>query len=129
MVLPTHDTGGLLYATALNQLFTGIYVLELCLLGLFLLLRNEQQGCACIGQAVIMLLALVLTIGYQCHLNTTQRPWLHCSPIIREDWVASPMHKMPRCGHGLIARWPRVHESPQVAALGSHQEQADSSRS
>lgn len=29
------DTGGLLYPTAINQLFTGLYLMELCLIGLF----------------------------------------------------------------------------------------------
>ncbi len=33
-------TGGLLYPTAINQLFTGLYVMEICLIGLFLLVRR-----------------------------------------------------------------------------------------
>lgn len=29
------DTGGLLYPTAINQLFTGLYLMELCLMYVF----------------------------------------------------------------------------------------------
>lgn len=65
------DTGGLLYPTALNQLFTGIYVLELCLIGLFFLARNEDESFACLGQAVIMIIAFVLTCSFQILVNRT----------------------------------------------------------
>merc|ERR1711881_687537 len=37
------DTGGLLFPKAVNQLFTGIYVMELALIGLFLLVCHKQS--------------------------------------------------------------------------------------
>ena len=37
------DTGGLLYPAALNQLFVGLYIFEVCLVGLFFLARDENQ--------------------------------------------------------------------------------------
>ena len=41
------DTGGLLFPRAINQLFTGIYVMEICLVGLFFLVRDAQGTVAC----------------------------------------------------------------------------------
>ena len=63
------DTGGLLYLTALNQLFTGIYTLEICLVGLFFLARDEEQRWVCLGQAIIMIIASVVTGGFQVVLH------------------------------------------------------------
>ena len=60
------DTGGLLYPTAINQLFTGLYVMELCLIGLFFLVRDTDDsghavGTPCKGQAIIMIICLIFT--------------------------------------------------------------------
>lgn len=51
----------LFYPTAIRQLLTGIYFMELCLAGLFLLVRDAENKAACMPQAGIMLAAVVLT--------------------------------------------------------------------
>lgn len=79
------DTGGLLFPTAVNQLFVGIYTLEICLIGLFLLVRDESQNAAAIPQAVIMIVALVCTALYQWLLNDAFRPLFRYLPITLED--------------------------------------------
>ena len=63
------DTGGHLYPTALKQLFTGVYMMELCLIGLFLSIRNDRDAFTGIGQAVIMTIATILTVIYQLLLE------------------------------------------------------------
>jgi len=80
-----NDTGGLLFPTALNQLFTGVYVLEICLVGYFFIARGPGGGAVCIPQAVIMLVALVLTIMYQWQLNNSFDPLFRYLPITLED--------------------------------------------
>jgi len=79
------DTGGLLYPTAINQTFTGLYVMELCLVGLFFLVRDEQGNSACIPQAIIMIVAIVLTLLYQVLLNYSFGPLFEHLPITFED--------------------------------------------
>lgn len=84
------DTGGLLFPKAINQLFTGLYVMELCLIGLFFLVRNadengESVGTPCRGQAIIMVVALILTILYQFLLNNAFAPLFRYLPITLED--------------------------------------------
>ena len=87
------DTGGLLFPTAINQLFTGLYVMELCLIGLFFLVRdvtivNSQAnavGTPCKPQAIIMIIVLILTIIYQQLLNNAFAPLLRYLPITLED--------------------------------------------
>ena len=75
------DTGGQLYPTALKQLFTGVYVLELCLIGLFLSIRNDQDAFTGISQAVVMIIATVLTVVYQLILQNTFSSSLSYLPV------------------------------------------------
>ncbi|KAL2831573.1 hypothetical protein BJY01DRAFT_226571 [Aspergillus pseudoustus] len=79
------DTGGLLFPRAINQLFTGIYVMELCLIGLFFLVRDVQGTVACKGQAIAMIVVMVLTAGFQFLLNEAFGPLIRYLPITLED--------------------------------------------
>lgn len=79
------DTGGLLFPRGINQLFTGLYVMELCLIGLFFLVRDDEGEVACKGQAICMIVALVLTAGYQILLNEAFGPLIRYLPITLED--------------------------------------------
>ncbi|KAI1776871.1 DUF221-domain-containing protein [Hypoxylon cercidicola] len=79
------DTGGVLYPQAINQTFTGLYVMELCLIGLFFLVRDENGEVACAPQAIIMIVAIVLTALYQLLLNRSFGPLFRYLPITFED--------------------------------------------
>src|SRR5690606_23674877 len=63
------DTGGILFPRAVNQLFTGLYVMEVCLVGLFFLVRDANGNVACFPQAIIMIILAVLTMVFQYTLN------------------------------------------------------------
>ena len=84
------DTGGLLYPTALNQLFVGIYVLEVCLIGLFLLARDQDQKWTCLGQAVIMIAVTGVTGGFQVVLNQAFGPLLRFLPHMEGNEPPEP---------------------------------------
>ncbi|KAK3390941.1 hypothetical protein B0H63DRAFT_539428 [Podospora didyma] len=79
------DTGGVLYPRAINQTFVGLYVMELCLVGLFLLARDENGNTVCLPQSFIMLVALVFTALYQYLLNYSFGPLFRYLPITFED--------------------------------------------
>ena len=84
------DTGGLLFPTAINQLFTGLYVMELCLIGLFFLVRNADAngnavGQPCTAQGIIMIVVMVMTFFYQLLLNREFAPLIRYLPITLED--------------------------------------------
>ena len=70
------NTRGLLYPTALFQLFTDIYVMELCVIGLFFLVRDEQNKTTCVSQAVIMIIVTAMTFDFQLLLNDAIGPLL-----------------------------------------------------
>lgn len=79
------DTGGVLYPRALNQMFTGLYVMELCLVGLFFLVQDTNGTVLCYSQAIIMIVAIFLTALFQIFLNREFGPLLRYLPITFED--------------------------------------------
>lgn len=79
------DTGGLLFPRAINQLFTGLYVMELCLIGLFFLVHNEREQRVCVPHAIITILVFLGTLLYQHHLNKAFHPLLYHVPIDVKD--------------------------------------------
>jgi len=81
VVRPRYRHGGQLYPTALEQLFTGLYVLELCCAGLFLLNRGGNNVFSCIGQAVITIVTLGCTAIFQLFLRQGFRPLLSQKPF------------------------------------------------
>ncbi|KAI9799104.1 MAG: hypothetical protein M1825_004871 [Sarcosagium campestre] len=79
------DTKGLLFPRAINQLFTGLYVMELALIGLFFLVRDSDGKAACSPQAIIMIVVAILTIIFQYLLNEAFGPLFNYLPITLED--------------------------------------------
>lgn len=75
------ETNGLVYPKAINQLFTGLYFLQLCLVGLFFL----QQDRKCVPHAIIMIVTLCFTVLYQFVLNRAFGPLFTYLPITFED--------------------------------------------
>lgn len=74
------NTRGLLYLTALNQLFTGVYVMELCMIGLFFLVRDDYNRATYVRQAVIMIITTVIIVGFQLLINNAFAPLLRFLP-------------------------------------------------
>jgi hypothetical protein len=60
---------GAFYPTAIRQLFLGLYFSELCLMGLFFLVRDSDDKATCIGQGVIMIFITVCTMTFQYRLD------------------------------------------------------------
>lgn len=74
----------LFYPTAIRQLFTGIYFMELSLTGLFLLVRDTEDKASCTAQAVIMILVTVSTAIFQCTLSChRQLRWMDLRRLYR----------------------------------------------
>ncbi|KAF1972562.1 DUF221-domain-containing protein [Bimuria novae-zelandiae CBS 107.79] len=73
------ETNGLIFPKAINQLFTGLYFLEITLIGLFFLQRD------CYPQAIIMVVTALFTILFQFLLNRAFGPLFKYLPITFED--------------------------------------------
>jgi hypothetical protein len=68
------DTRGLIYPRALKQLFTGIYLAEVCMIGLF-------GASVAPGPLVLMIIFLVFTVLFHLSLNSALDPLLYNLPL------------------------------------------------
>ena len=71
------DTKGLVYPRALQQLFVGLYIAEICLIGLFGI-KSGNNGA--VGPLILMILLLVFTALYNVALNSALTPLLNYLP-------------------------------------------------
>ena len=67
------DTRGLIYPLAIKQLFTGLYLAEICMIGLF-------GASVAPGPLVLMVVFLIFTILYQISLSSALDPLLYNLP-------------------------------------------------
>jgi hypothetical protein len=74
------DTRGLIYPRALKQLFTGIYLAEICMIGLF-------GASVAPGPLVLMVVFLIFTVLFHISLNSALNPLLYNLPqsILAEE--------------------------------------------
>jgi hypothetical protein len=76
---------GLFYPTAIRQLMTGIYFMELCLAGLFFLVRDADENATCTAQAIIMIVAMAFTGLFHFSLDHGGRlHWLSSQPTFKQ---------------------------------------------
>ena len=76
VLLTKRDHGGLFYPKALKHLLIGLYLMQVCLIALFLLVRDSQGNATCMGQACVMALATGLTTVYHRLLCRAFNPLL-----------------------------------------------------
>jgi len=89
------DTKGAVYPRALQQVFVGLYIAEVCLIGLFAMASggpsqapaNGQSGPevnvyarGALGPLILMIITLVFTALYHISLNTAISPHLEALP-------------------------------------------------
>ncbi|KAK4199435.1 hypothetical protein QBC40DRAFT_82355 [Triangularia verruculosa] len=68
------DTRGLIYPKALKQLFVGLYLAEICMIGLFATSTSP-------GPAILMLAFLIFTVLFHISLNNALDPLLYNLPM------------------------------------------------
>ncbi|KAF2817694.1 DUF221-domain-containing protein [Mytilinidion resinicola] len=117
------ETNGLIFPKAINQLFTGLYFMELCLIGLFFLVRGPGNKVACFPQAIIMVVALVATVGFQLVLNNAFGPLYKYLPITFEDDAVRRDEEFERAQ---ASRWaPKDAEKEEEHSLSSELEEQE----
>lgn len=115
------ETNGLIFPKAVNQLFTGLYFLELCMIGLFFL----QSDQACLPHAIIMIVVLIFTVLYQFVLNRAFGPLFTYLPITFEDEAVERDEAFQRAQAG---RWDKEDDAEHQSLVGEHAAQAAEDR-
>ena len=106
-----NDTGGLLFPTAVFQLFTGVYVMEVCMAA-YLFSRESSTGSnvVCLPHALVMIVVFAFTVIYHRILVNNFSPLLRYLPITLEDDAVIRDEEFARCQ---AARWANPDEVSQ----------------
>ncbi|GJE84045.1 DUF221-domain-containing protein [Phanerochaete sordida] len=75
------DSGGLFYPRALQHVFVGLYLQQLCLAALFFLARDENGSPSAIPEGVLMIVLIVLTAFFHLVLNGSYWPLISAIPL------------------------------------------------
>lgn len=73
------DTKGACYARALGQLMVGVYLAELCILGLFGI--GVGKSVSAVGPVVLQIILIVATVGFHISLKKKLRPLVDVLPL------------------------------------------------
>ncbi|KAF3010048.1 hypothetical protein E8E13_011522 [Curvularia kusanoi] len=106
------ETNGLIFPKAINQLFTGVYFLELCLIGLFIL-QHEY----CVPHVIIMVVVMVFTVLFQISLNRAFGPLFTYLPITFEDEAVARDEEFQRAQE---ARWTEAENAEHESLMGEN---------
>jgi calcium permeable stress-gated cation channel len=82
------DTHGLLFNNAISQLFAGLYVSQITLIGLFFIVVDSDNHLACVPQAAVMITAIILTAAFHYVLEQSLSPLYELLPVTLEDKAA-----------------------------------------
>ena len=74
------QTKGRVYPRALQQLFVGLYVAEVCLIGLFAISSGTSVGA--LGPLILMIIFTIFTALYQVSLNSALTPLIEYLPKV-----------------------------------------------
>ena len=99
------DTGGMVFPKAINQLFVGLYAMEVYLSGLFFMVRDERGRPACLGQGILMVVMLGCTVVYQMLINAAYRPLFRSLPMIDLEPHGRDGPRPRAAALGPLGRW------------------------
>lgn len=113
-----NDTGGLLFPTAVYQLFTGLYVMEVALAAYFFAQEGPNgSNTICLPQAIVMIVVMVLTIIYQRILINNFGPLMRYLPVTLEDDAVIRDEEFARAQ---AARWEHPEDAQEEEDGGAN---------
>lgn len=78
---PSADTGGLFFPKALQHVFVGMYIQQICLCALFFLVEDQNNKPGAIPEAILMIILIVITAGYHMIINDSFGPLTTALPL------------------------------------------------
>ncbi|KZT62553.1 DUF221-domain-containing protein [Calocera cornea HHB12733] len=76
---PSGDTGGLYFPLAIQHIFVGLYIEQICMAALFLLTSKGTPSA--VPEGILMIVLIVITAGSHAILNNSYGPLIHYLPI------------------------------------------------
>ncbi|KAF8267559.1 DUF221-domain-containing protein [Lactarius quietus] len=79
------DTGGLFFPKAIQHLFVGLYVQQLCLCALFFLAQNSTHKPSAIPEGALMIVLIIFTAFFQNTILNSYGPLIKYLPLTLGD--------------------------------------------
>ncbi|KDQ31952.1 hypothetical protein PLEOSDRAFT_1074367 [Pleurotus ostreatus PC15] len=79
------DTGGLFFPKAIQHVFVGLYIQQLCLCALFFLARDDTGSASAVPQGALMVVLIIFTALFNIMINQSYGPLLHHLPLTLAD--------------------------------------------
>ncbi|KAI0819394.1 DUF221-domain-containing protein [Trametes gibbosa] len=88
----TGETGGLFFPRAIQQLFVGMYIQQICLAALFFLAQDQNKKPSAVPEGALMVVLIAFTAFFHTIINNSYGPLTHFLPLTLADMTpgASP---------------------------------------
>jgi len=84
------DTGGLFYPKALQHLFVGLYVEQVCMAALFFLSQDSDKRSNAVPEGALMIVLIVFTAFYHVIISNSYGPLEKALPLTLADKMYNP---------------------------------------
>ncbi|EJF57403.1 hypothetical protein DICSQDRAFT_183264 [Dichomitus squalens LYAD-421 SS1] len=79
------ETGGLFFPKAINHLFVGLYLQQICLAALFFLAEDENKKASAIPEGALMIVLIAFTAFFHLIINNSYGPLIEYLPLTLAD--------------------------------------------
>ncbi|KAG6889443.1 hypothetical protein C0992_005163 [Termitomyces sp. T32_za158] len=120
------DTGGLFFPKAIQHVFVGLYIQQVCLAALFYLAYDENGNQSAIAEGIFMVVLIVLTAGYHTIMNNSYGPLVETLPLSMKDRTClnQPAADDHSFVHPAVSRPQRIIWLPKDTGLAEEEERA-----
>ncbi|KIP07239.1 hypothetical protein PHLGIDRAFT_30114 [Phlebiopsis gigantea 11061_1 CR5-6] len=81
------ETGGLFYPSAIQHIFVGMYIQQICLAALFFLAQDQNGHPSAIPEGALMIVLIAFTVFFHLVINNSYGPLIHALPLSLADQV------------------------------------------
>ncbi|KAL7277352.1 hypothetical protein ACG7TL_009211 [Trametes sanguinea] len=85
----TGETGGLFFPKAIQHLFVGMYLQQICLAALFFLAQDQNGDASAVPEGALMIVLIVFTAFFHIIINNSYGPLTHFLPLTLADMTHS----------------------------------------
>ncbi|KAI0720717.1 DUF221-domain-containing protein [Cerioporus squamosus] len=82
---PASETGGLYFPKAIQHIFVGLYIQQICLAALFFLARDQNNKASAIPEGALMIVLIAFTAFYHLIINNSYGPLIEFLPLTLAD--------------------------------------------
>ena len=87
------ETGGLFFPSAMQHIFVGMYIQQICLAALFFLAQDQNGDASAIPEGALMVVLIAFTIFFHLLINNSYGPLIHALPLSLADQIGADANR------------------------------------